>query len=144
MEMRRRSYTAYGIGCAFVWAAILGVLAALGEKEKLRRILPVFGGWWRAGRRPRSLGSSIHDRSLDRHGPEELVFARLRQRSCDRLARSSAGVSMLVRSRWASPYVGVLSCELAAPRASHQRHGRRSGARGLWHQQLRRWLATTA
>jgi hypothetical protein len=25
---------------------ILSVLGALGKKEKLRRILPVFGGWW--------------------------------------------------------------------------------------------------
>lgn len=41
-----RSYTGYSIGCAVVWAAILGVLAARGEKETLRRVLPVFGGWW--------------------------------------------------------------------------------------------------
>lgn len=46
MRTRTQSYTAYGIGCAVVWAAVLGGLAALGEKEKLRRILPVFGGWW--------------------------------------------------------------------------------------------------
>jgi hypothetical protein len=42
----RQSYTAYSIGCAVVWGAILGVLTARGEREKLRRILPVFGGWW--------------------------------------------------------------------------------------------------
>lgn len=46
MRKRRQSYTIYSIGCAAVWAAILGVLAARGEKEKLRTILPVFGGWW--------------------------------------------------------------------------------------------------
>lgn len=46
MGRRRQSYTAYSIGCAIVWAAILGALAASGEKERLRRILPVFGGWW--------------------------------------------------------------------------------------------------
>lgn len=46
MSDRRRSYTAYSVGCAIVWAAILGVLAALGEKEKLRRVLPVCSGWW--------------------------------------------------------------------------------------------------
>jgi threonine/homoserine/homoserine lactone efflux protein len=46
VRRRRQSYTAYSIGCGIVWAAILGVLAALNQKEKLRRILPVFGGWW--------------------------------------------------------------------------------------------------
>lgn len=46
MKATRKSYTTYGIGCAIVWAAILGILAALGEKEKLRKILPAFGGWW--------------------------------------------------------------------------------------------------
>ena len=46
MERPWQTYTGYGIGCALAWAAILGALAALGEKEKLRRILPVFGGWW--------------------------------------------------------------------------------------------------
>lgn len=65
MEMRRRSYTAYGIGCAFVWAAILGVLAALGEKEKLRRILPVFGGWW-AGWTSASIARFVHPRPESR------------------------------------------------------------------------------
>lgn len=46
MRHRRQSYTAYSIGCAIVWAAILGVLAASGQNDRLRRILPVFGGWW--------------------------------------------------------------------------------------------------
>lgn len=46
MRKPRETYTAYSIGCAVVWAAILGALAALGEKEKLRTILPVLGGWW--------------------------------------------------------------------------------------------------
>ncbi len=46
MSTRRQSYTAYSIGCGIVWAVILGVLAARNEKERLRRILPVFGGWW--------------------------------------------------------------------------------------------------
>ena len=46
MRKRRQSYTAYSIGCAVVWAAILGVLAAHGEREKLHKILPVFGSWW--------------------------------------------------------------------------------------------------
>ncbi len=46
MRERHQGYATYSIGCAVVWAAILGVLAARGEKKKLRRILPVFGGWW--------------------------------------------------------------------------------------------------
>lgn len=46
MTAPRQSYTAYSVGCAVVWAAILGVLTALGETEKRRTILPVFGGWW--------------------------------------------------------------------------------------------------
>lgn len=46
MRERCQGYTAYSVGCAIVWAAILGALAARGEKKKLRTILPVFGGWW--------------------------------------------------------------------------------------------------
>ncbi|MDA8076880.1 MAG: hypothetical protein M0Z40_17000 [Actinomycetota bacterium] len=45
MREHRQSYGSYSIGCAVVWAAILGVLAARGERKKLRKILPVFGGW---------------------------------------------------------------------------------------------------
>jgi hypothetical protein len=40
------SYRAYTIGCAVVWAAILSILAAGGQQDKLRKLLPVFGGWW--------------------------------------------------------------------------------------------------
>jgi hypothetical protein len=43
---RLNPYTAYSIGCALVWAFTLAVVAAAGNKEQLRRILPVFGGWW--------------------------------------------------------------------------------------------------
>lgn len=46
MTIGRQSYTAYSIGCAVVWAAILGALAVLGEADRLRKVLPVFGGWW--------------------------------------------------------------------------------------------------
>jgi hypothetical protein len=42
----KNSYTTYSIGCAVVWASILAVVAAAGRKEQLRKILPVFGGWW--------------------------------------------------------------------------------------------------
>jgi hypothetical protein len=45
-DRRLKTYTTYSIGCAVVWALVLAVLAAAGKKEKLRRILPVFGGWW--------------------------------------------------------------------------------------------------
>ena len=44
--MRHQSYVTYSIGCAIVWAAILGALAALDEKDRLHKILPVCGGWW--------------------------------------------------------------------------------------------------
>jgi hypothetical protein len=46
MSSRRGTYTGYRIGCAVVWAPILSALVALGETEKLRRVLPVFAGWW--------------------------------------------------------------------------------------------------
>ena len=46
MRDRPKTYTAYSIGCAVVWALVLAILAAAGNKETLRRILPVFGGWW--------------------------------------------------------------------------------------------------
>jgi hypothetical protein len=47
--MRRETletYTAYSIGCAIVWGAILLVFAAAGRKDKLRAILPLCGAWW--------------------------------------------------------------------------------------------------
>jgi hypothetical protein len=46
VRLRRRSYTAYSLGCALVWAAALGALAAIGDRDRLRRVLPVCGGWW--------------------------------------------------------------------------------------------------
>jgi hypothetical protein len=45
MNARPGSYTHYSVGCAVVWAVILGVVAAR-DREKFRSILPVFGGWW--------------------------------------------------------------------------------------------------
>lgn len=46
MRPRQQSYLTYSIGCAVVWAAILALLAVFGQEEKLRKIVPVFGGWW--------------------------------------------------------------------------------------------------
>jgi hypothetical protein len=46
MRGRRGTYTGYSTGCAVVWAVILSVLRALGKSEKMRKILPVFAGWW--------------------------------------------------------------------------------------------------
>lgn len=46
MREQLESYTAYSVGCAIVWAAILAVLVATGKKDKLRTVLPVCGGWW--------------------------------------------------------------------------------------------------
>jgi hypothetical protein len=46
MRTRLENYTTYSVGCAIVWAAVLAGLAASGKKDKLRTILPVFGGWW--------------------------------------------------------------------------------------------------
>jgi hypothetical protein len=46
MSDRLRSYTAYGVGCAVAWGAILGSLARSEDKEQLRKVLPVFAGWW--------------------------------------------------------------------------------------------------
>lgn len=46
MRDRLQTYTGYSIGCAIVWAIILGILASSGDKERLHKILPTFGGWW--------------------------------------------------------------------------------------------------
>lgn len=46
MREHRQGYVTYSIACAAVWTATLLFLAALGEKQKLRRVFPVFGGWW--------------------------------------------------------------------------------------------------
>ncbi len=46
MRTRPGTYTSYSVGCAIVWAVILAGLDASGKKDRLRIILPVFGGWW--------------------------------------------------------------------------------------------------
>ena len=46
MSERRGSYTSYSIASAIVWALILSVLGVLGDRDKLRKVLPVCGGWW--------------------------------------------------------------------------------------------------
>jgi hypothetical protein len=46
MRDRLNSYTAYSIGCAVVWSVILAVLAASGDKERLRKVTIGCAGWW--------------------------------------------------------------------------------------------------
>ncbi|MGH8979803.1 MAG: hypothetical protein ACRDWE_02105 [Acidimicrobiales bacterium] len=46
MRRRLQTYTAYSIGCAVVWAGILGELAACGQRARLHKVLPVAAGWW--------------------------------------------------------------------------------------------------
>jgi hypothetical protein len=43
---RSGSYARYSLGCAVVWSFVLAVLAMTGQRERLRKVLPVFGGWW--------------------------------------------------------------------------------------------------
>ncbi len=40
-----KTYTAYSIGCAVVWAVILIVVASVASKDKAHTFLLVFGGW---------------------------------------------------------------------------------------------------
>jgi hypothetical protein len=42
---RYRTYTAYSIGCAVVWAIIWVVLGITGSDAKRRTVLLVFLGW---------------------------------------------------------------------------------------------------
>ncbi len=43
--LRFRTYTAYSIGCAVVWAAILAGVAAKGSKDQKRHFVLAFLGW---------------------------------------------------------------------------------------------------
>jgi hypothetical protein len=45
MKRSLHTYTEYSIGCAVVWAVILGLVAATGSKDKLQTISLVFLGW---------------------------------------------------------------------------------------------------
>jgi hypothetical protein len=45
MRLRLRTYTAYSVGCAFVWAVILVIAASAGTNQTLHTLLLVFGGW---------------------------------------------------------------------------------------------------
>jgi hypothetical protein len=45
MKRSLHTYTVYSIGCAVVWAVILGLVAATGSKDKLQTISLVFLGW---------------------------------------------------------------------------------------------------
>jgi hypothetical protein len=44
MRLRLKTYTAYSIGCAVVWAVILAIAATVGKKD-MHRLLLVFAGW---------------------------------------------------------------------------------------------------
>lgn len=46
MTYQRNSYTAYGIGCAVVWAVLLGVSSVSAPAAKRRDIRVVAAGWW--------------------------------------------------------------------------------------------------
>jgi membrane protein DedA with SNARE-associated domain len=46
MKLSLRTYTAYNIGCALVWAVIWVVLAADACRHTKHTLLLVFGGWW--------------------------------------------------------------------------------------------------
>lgn len=43
--MKTRTYTAYSIGCALVWAAFLALAAAQASSHTMHNILLVFYGW---------------------------------------------------------------------------------------------------
>lgn len=45
MKLTLKTYTAYSIGCAVVWAVILGAVTSAATKETARTYLLVFGGW---------------------------------------------------------------------------------------------------
>jgi hypothetical protein len=45
MKLPFRTYTAYSIGCAVVWAVILAVVAAEGSKGTRHALILIFLGW---------------------------------------------------------------------------------------------------
>ncbi len=45
MKLPRRTYAAYSIGLAVVWAVVLAVAAATGSSDKLHTIILVFLGF---------------------------------------------------------------------------------------------------
>lgn len=45
MRKRLHTYTAYGIGCAIVWAVLWIVLGITASAHTRHIVLPVFGGW---------------------------------------------------------------------------------------------------
>jgi hypothetical protein len=45
MKTRLRTYAAYGIGCAIVWAIILSIDESVGTHDHRRAVLFVFLGW---------------------------------------------------------------------------------------------------
>lgn len=63
----RGTYTTYSIGCAAVWGLILAAIATSGKKQQLRKILPVFGGWW-IGWTSATIARSVYPPPGDREG----------------------------------------------------------------------------
>ncbi|HEY8285814.1 MAG TPA: hypothetical protein VIJ28_15635 [Chloroflexota bacterium] len=45
MKLPRRTYTAYSIGLAVVWAVVLAVVAATGSSDKLHNVILIFLGF---------------------------------------------------------------------------------------------------
>jgi hypothetical protein len=45
MNTRMKTYTAYSIGCAVVWAVILTVIATVASKDTNHTIYVMAGGW---------------------------------------------------------------------------------------------------
>lgn len=46
MRSRRRTYAAFGIGCAVVWLVILAVTSTSTDESKRRTIRLTCAGWW--------------------------------------------------------------------------------------------------
>jgi hypothetical protein len=45
MKLSLKTYTAYSIGCAVVWAVILAVVASEAQKDTAHTFFLVFFGW---------------------------------------------------------------------------------------------------
>jgi hypothetical protein len=45
MKRRFHSYTAYSVGCAIVWAAILAAVWSMADSVTTHTFVLIFGGW---------------------------------------------------------------------------------------------------